>query len=137
MRRQLVLCLAGAIALMASAGFVSAAVPVDTSPNISAEASAEILGMHPVPAVRGFIIRDLEAALPEVDSTSDQRVVNNTVRHQYRVLTEDEKAELLAIKDLGLAFIERIDKLGPSREVSIAKTNAEQAVMWAVKHITS
>lgn len=29
------------------------------------------------------------------------------------------------------------DRIGTSRELSIAKTNVEQAVMWAVKHITA
>ncbi len=37
-----------------------------------------------------------------VDSTSDQRTVNNVMRHQYRVLTDTEKAQMQAIKDSGL-----------------------------------
>jgi hypothetical protein len=41
-----------------------------------------------------------------------------------------------AIKDLGLAFIEQCDAIGSSRELALAKTNAEMAVMWAVKHVT-
>ncbi len=28
-----------------------------------------------------------------VDSTSDERTVNNVMRHQYRVLTDDEKGK--------------------------------------------
>lgn len=72
-----------------------------------------------------------------VDSASDDRTANNAVRHQYRVLTEDEKAQLVEIKDLGAAFLAKCDEIGQSREMSLAKTNAEQAVMWAVKHITS
>ena len=71
-----------------------------------------------------------------MDSTSDERVVNNVVRHEYRVLTDDEKAQMKRLKDLGLAFIEACDEIGQSRELSVAKTNAEQAVMWAVKHVT-
>lgn len=75
--------------------------------------------------------------MPEhVDSESDRRVQNNAVRHQYRVLSDEEKAQMVAIKDMGLAFLEKCDALGASRELSLAKTNAEQAVMWAVKHIT-
>lgn len=71
-----------------------------------------------------------------VTSESDERVTNNTVRHQYRVLTDDEKQEMLEIKDLGAAFLEKLNSLGNSREINIAKTRVEEAVMWAVKHIT-
>ena len=38
--------------------------------------------------------------------------------------------------DLGLAFIQACDEIGSSREMSLAKTNAEMAVMWSVKHVT-
>lgn len=69
-------------------------------------------------------------------STSDQRVANNVVRHQYRVLTDLEKAQMKQIKDVGLDFIEYMDKLGQSRELSLAKTKMEEAVFWAVKSIT-
>lgn len=72
-----------------------------------------------------------------IDSTSDTRVVNNTMRHAYRVLSDAEKAQMAAIKDAGLAFHDLIGSLGVSREVSLAKTKVEEAVMWAVKHITT
>jgi hypothetical protein len=71
-----------------------------------------------------------------MQSTSDETVVNNTVRHQYRVLSDEEKAQMLDLKDKGLAFIEACNAIGKSRELSLAVTNAEQAVMWAVKHVT-
>jgi hypothetical protein len=71
-----------------------------------------------------------------IDSTSDDRTANNAVRHQYRVLTDAEKAQMLALKDTGAAFIAQCQELGASRELSLAITNAEQAVMWAVKHVT-
>lgn len=69
-------------------------------------------------------------------STADQRVANDVVRHEYRTLTEDEKARMRVVKDQGADFLALCDSLGTSRELSIAKTNIEQAVMWAVKHIT-
>ena len=72
----------------------------------------------------------------QVDSTSDARTVNNVMRHAYRVLTDDEKAVMQKIKDDSLALHEFIGSLGGSRELSIAKTKIEEAVMWAVKHIT-
>lgn len=71
-----------------------------------------------------------------IDSTSDARTVNNTMRHQYRVLSDEEKQRMQSIKDLGLAFFELCDATGASRELSLAKTKIEEAVMWAVKHIT-
>ncbi|MGX9855814.1 Acb2/Tad1 domain-containing protein [Limimaricola variabilis] len=72
-----------------------------------------------------------------VDSASDDRTANNSVRHNYRVLTDDEKAQMVELKDLGAAFLAKCDEIGQSREMSLAKTNAEQAVMWAVKHVTA
>jgi hypothetical protein len=71
-----------------------------------------------------------------MESTSDQRTVNNTMRHQYKVLSEEEKQQMTALKDVGLAFHEAVDKMGQSRELSLAKTKIEEAVMWAVKHVT-
>lgn len=72
-----------------------------------------------------------------VNSASDDRTVNNAVRHQYRVLTDEEKQQMLELKDLGAAFIAKCNEIGKSREMSLAVTNAEQAVMWAVKHVTA
>ncbi len=71
-----------------------------------------------------------------IDSTSDARTVNNVMRHQYRVLDEIEKQKMKQVKDTGLLFLELVAGLGTSRETSIAKTKIEEAVMWAVKHIT-
>lgn len=72
-----------------------------------------------------------------IDSTSDDRTANNVVRHEYRVLTDAEKEQMRALKDIGAAFIAKCDEIGTGRELSLAKTNAEQAVMWAVKHVTA
>lgn len=71
-----------------------------------------------------------------MDSTSDERTVNNVVRHEYRVLTDAEKARMLLLKDLGAAFIKACDEIPAMRETSIAKTKMEEAVMWAVKGLT-
>lgn len=73
----------------------------------------------------------------KVDSASDARTVNNTVRHAYRVLSDEEKAQMVRIKDAGQALIDIINETGKSRELSLALTNAEQSVMWAVKHVTA
>lgn len=74
--------------------------------------------------------------MAEINSEADGRVVNNTVRHAYRVLNETEKRQMLEVKDLGLDFIEKCNEIGKSRELSIAITKIEEAVMWAVKSIT-
>jgi hypothetical protein len=71
-----------------------------------------------------------------VSSTSDERVVNNVMRHEYRVLTDAEKTQMQQIKDKGLEFWQMIDAMGKSRELSLAQTKIEEAVMWAVKNIT-
>lgn len=64
-------------------------------------------------------------------------------RQQYRELTENEKTDVQAIKQAGDDFIRHLDTIASNREdrkynreLALAKTNAEQAVMWAVKGIT-
>lgn len=78
----------------------------------------------------------LEKAKAHLDSASDKRTENNTMRHQYRVLSESEKLQMMKIKDIGLELDVLITSLGSKREYSIAKTKVEEAVMWAVKGIT-
>jgi hypothetical protein len=72
----------------------------------------------------------------DFDSTDDKRVTNNVMRHQYKVLSIDEKMLMNDIKDLGESFYILINSIGESRELSLAKTKVEEAVMWAVKHVT-
>lgn len=71
-----------------------------------------------------------------INSAGDARTVNNTMRHQYKVLNDVEKAQMVLVKDKGLEFLEILNKFQPSREISLAKTKIEEAVMWAVKGIT-
>ena len=71
-----------------------------------------------------------------IGSTSDERVVNNVMRHEYKKLSAVEKDQMQAVKDAGLAFWEMIDRIGISRDLSLAKTHIEDAVMRAVRHIT-
>ncbi len=73
---------------------------------------------------------------PETVGTN-QPTVNNTMRHQYRVLNDAEKANMQAVKDEGAKFHELVSGLGNSREISLAKTKIEEAVMWAIKSITA
>jgi hypothetical protein len=71
-----------------------------------------------------------------VDSTSDQRTVNNVMRHEYRTLSAEEKSQMQQVKDFGLGFHTLLTEIGSSREISLAKTKLEEVVMWACKHIT-
>lgn len=63
---------------------------------------------------------------------------NDTMRQSYRELSDAEKEQMQAIKSAGAALHDLIAGLaeGGSREISLAKTKVEEAVMWAVKHIT-
>lgn len=71
-----------------------------------------------------------------IPSESDRRVENNVMRHEYRLLQDWEKANMLKIKNDGEALLKFIQSLGSGRELSLAVTNLEQAVMWSVKWIT-
>jgi hypothetical protein len=73
-----------------------------------------------------------------VASASDERTVNNVMRHQYRVLSDEEKAQLLAIKDKGRELHDLIESLARERpyEVLNALIRCEESVMWAIKYIT-
>ena len=84
--------------------------------------------------------------MQHIDSASDARTANNAVRHQYRVLSDAEKANMVRVKDLGAAFIALLHEVGgtdpngdrfASRDLSLANTHAEDAVMRAVRHITA
>ena len=90
----------------------------------------------PQPAVTSEISGAGEAAPQTVDSAADDRTVNNVMRHEYRVLSDGEKVAMKAIKDKGADFLAYLETFTPSRELSLAKTKIEEAVMWAVKHIT-
>ena len=81
----------------------------------------------------------------KIVSTDDQRTANNAVRHQYRVLSDAEKQLMTEVKDMGAAFIAKMHEIGgtvveeerlASRDLSLAVTHIEDAVMRAVRHIT-
>jgi hypothetical protein len=69
-------------------------------------------------------------------STEDRRTENNTLRHAYRVLSEEEKLRVEQLKGAGQVFLDLTTEIGNSRELSLAKTKIEEAVFWAVKHVT-
>ena len=61
---------------------------------------------------------------------------SNVMRHTQRQLSPTEQRAVVEIKDLGLALYNRIEQLGQSRELSLAKTKVEESVMWTVKEIS-
>ena len=75
--------------------------------------------------------------LYSMGTDSDARIDNNVMRHEYRLLSDAEKIRMKQIKDLGRQFAELLDELGDSRETALARTKIEEAVMWAVKRVTS
>ena len=82
--------------------------------------------------------------MASVDSTSDERTVNNTMRHQYRVLSDEEKCAMSTGKDTGLALWMIFDGMlkdetdpDKRRCYALAKTKIEEAVMWAIKGLTA
>jgi len=83
---------------------------------------------------------DIES-MATVNNGSNPHIKNNVMRHKYKELNKDEKCDMQTIKDMGLtfhAYLETIEAHAEkgSRELSLAKTKIEEAVMWAVKHIT-
>lgn len=77
--------------------------------------------------------------MPEIEATDNART-DNTLRHEYRVLTDLEKQLMDEVKDRGEALLEAIQavsaKGSAGRECAIARTKTEEAVMWAVKGLT-
>lgn len=80
-----------------------------------------------------------------VDSTNDARTLNNVMRHEYRKLSDEEKELMQRAKDQGVEMVRLLHEIGKttptegrqaSRELSLAQTKIEEAVMWAVKYIT-
>lgn len=65
-----------------------------------------------------------------------QDVQQEVMRRTPRDLDEGEKYNVDLIKQMGETFVSRCDSIGSSREMSLAKTKMEEAVMWAVKAIT-
>jgi hypothetical protein len=61
-------------------------------------------------------------------------------RREYKQLPEENKVSINLIKEYAdelLDEIEKTDSLNPDkRMIALAKTNLEQAVMWAIKAIT-
>lgn len=63
----------------------------------------------------------------------------DTFRKEYTPLTETQKAEMQAIKEKA-EELESLFGVSTHREprlMAIARTNLEQAIMWAIKAVTT
>lgn len=56
-------------------------------------------------------------------------------RNQPRPMSHEQRMAVDEISNLENDFITLCNKLGKSRELSLAITNMEQASMWAVRHL--
>lgn len=63
-------------------------------------------------------------------------MTNDPFRKEYRPLLDHEKEQLAKMKDTAQFLYDDFEELGPSREIALAQTKLEEAVMWATKHIT-
>lgn len=85
-----------------------------------------------------------------VSSTGDERTANNVMRHSYRILSEEEKAQVEEIKNLGAEFTQLLHRIGrttapndggeehrfASANLTLAFRHLEDAVYRSVKHVT-
>lgn len=62
--------------------------------------------------------------------------MHDPMHQKYRGLTEAEIEFVSKVKSSGEAFHALCTSFGRSRELSLALTKIEEAVMWAVKHGT-
>jgi len=63
---------------------------------------------------------------------------NNVFRKSYTSLDESQKSRINQIKDDAQKLWDSIDwAIGDKRMLALAKTNLEQAVMWAIKGVTA
>jgi len=62
--------------------------------------------------------------------------MSDVFRSVQRELTDAEKATVSKLKDLAGELHELFSASAPGREIAVAKTKLEEAVMWAVKGIT-
>lgn len=113
----------------------------DVDDRIAREISAvaEALGIGPEEVI-GRALQGMLGTLPPVGC-----VANNSTRQRYRVLDASEKAQVERIKELGAEFTALCHEIGgtdpegerlASRDLSLAATHSEDAVMRAVRHVT-
>lgn len=71
------------------------------------------------------------------DNSSDNGTVGGVSQREYSTFTNLEKFQMQMIENKGAELHVLFEKIGTSREMSIAKTKIEEAVMWAREHLTN
>jgi hypothetical protein len=56
-------------------------------------------------------------------------------RNQPRPVSHEQRMQVDELRRLEYDFIDLCNRIGKSRELSLAVTNMEQAGMWAIRHI--
>ena len=74
---------------------------------------------------------------PDGRQSDDPALSVTRFRPRYRALTDDEKALHDAIKQKATELEELFEMVKPGRYRSLGFTALEEAVMWAVKELTS
>ena len=74
---------------------------------------------------------------PDGRQSEDTAMPTSRFRPRYRALTDDEKALHDEIKAKAAELEMRFEQVKPGRYRSLAFTALEEAVMWAVKELTS
>lgn len=80
---------------------------------------------------------NLYEGAPDGRQTDDTHSTVSRFRPKYRALTDDEKELHDQIKAKAEELEELFGKVGDGRYASLAMTELELAVMWAVKQLTS
>ncbi len=70
--------------------------------------------------------------------------MTDTFRKEYKPLTDEQKAQMESIKSEAEVLLAKMNEVVPaderserSRCMAIARTNLEQAIMWAIKGVTA
>lgn len=58
-------------------------------------------------------------------------------KNPLRAVSAEEAAQINSQRDIAQEWIDLIDTLPASREMSLAKTKIEEALFWAVKGLTT
>lgn len=80
---------------------------------------------------------DVFEGKPDGRQSADVAHPVSRFRPTYRALTDDEKALHDALKAKAVELETLIETIKPGRYRSLAITDLEKAIMWAVKELTS
>jgi hypothetical protein len=80
---------------------------------------------------------DVFEGAPDGRQSTDPKLKPSRFRPKYRQLTDEEKALHDQIKAKAEELETLFEKVGTGRYASLAFTDLESSVMWAVKQLTS